>query len=192
MPVRQRQEMEALLRKAPPMNSVAEGCAREADLEQAVAAFIESTGLFRVFRQVVGRALWTACPSAGWVRCDLLLLASRRGLLAGWRHGPILLEIKRPGDGIGRALSQMLDYLRSSWLLPNGVPVMASWAFVYPADRAHGPLASLMAQNRIGTASLVRGEMNLYCGEQRVLTLCDGGVLRVGQASIGRRFGSRA
>jgi hypothetical protein len=174
------------------MNAAALPRLSEADLEGELAAFVEGTRLFRVFRQVMGRSLWTACPAAGWVRCDLLLLASRRGLAAGWRHGPIVLEVKRPGDAIAPALSQMLDYLRSSWLLPNGVPVMASWAFVYPADRAHGPLASLMAQNRIGTASLVAGEMSLYCGEQRVLTLCDGGILRVGAVSIGRRFGSRA
>ena len=164
----------------------------EADLEDGLAGFLEATGLFRVFRQVVGRPLWTACPNAGWVRCDLLLLASKRGLALGWTHGPILLEVKRPGDPIGPALSQMMDYLRCSWLLSNGVPVMASWAFVYPADRMHGPLASVCAQNRVGTAHLGAGELNLYCGEQRVLTVCEGGVLRVGDVRIGLRHGSRS
>jgi hypothetical protein len=163
----------------------------EADLEDALAAFLEGTGLFRVLRQVVGRPLWTACPAAGWVRCDLLLLASKRGLAAGWKHGPIVLEVKRPGEPIGPAVSQAMDYLRSSWTLPNGVPVLASWAFVYPAERAHGALASIMAQNRVGTATLAGGELDLWCGEQRVLTVCDGGTLRVGQVGIGRRFGGR-
>ena len=174
------------------MNAIARPRICEADLEEELAAFLEATDLFRLFRQVVGRPLWTACPSARWVRCDLLLLASRRGLRAGWTHGPILLEVKRPGEVIGPALSQMLDYLRSSWLLPNGVPVMACWAFVCPADRVHGALASVMAQNRIGTGILAPGELRLYCGEQRVLTVCEGGVLRVGEVRIGRRFGSRS
>jgi hypothetical protein len=42
--------MESLLRKAPSMKTVVDGCAREADLEQTAAAFIEGTHLFRVFR----------------------------------------------------------------------------------------------------------------------------------------------
>jgi len=163
----------------------------EADLEDRLAAFLECTGLFRVLRQVVGRPLWTACPSAGWVRCDLLLLASKRGLAAGWLHGPIVIEVKRPGEPIGPAISQLMDYLRSSFLLPNGVPIMASWAFIYPAERVHGPLASVCARNRVGTASLAGGELDLLCGEQRILTVGEEGALRVGQVGVGRRFGSR-
>jgi hypothetical protein len=163
----------------------------EQDLEEALAAWLEATGLWRVLRQVMGRPLWTASPGSGLVRCDVLLLASRRGLAAGWRHGPILLEVKRAGEPIGPALSQLLDYLRTAWLLPNGVPVMARWGFVYPAERVHGPLASVCAQNRVGTASFGAGELNLLCGEQRVLTVFEGGVLRLGETRIGQRFGSR-
>lgn len=173
------------------MNAAAHERVREADLEDGLAAFLEASALFRVFRQVMGRPLWTACPGAGHVRCDLLLLSSKRGLGAGWTHGPILIEVKRHGEPVGPAISQMMDYLRCSWLLPNGVPVMVSWAFVYPADRMHGPLASVCAQNRVGTASLDGGELTCCCGEQRVLTVCEGGVLRVGEVRIGQRFGSR-
>lgn len=173
------------------MNALARQRPSELALEDDLAAFLDATGLFRVFRQVVGRPLWTACPGAGWVRCDLLLLASKRGLDAGWTHGPILLEVKRPDEPIGPAISQLMDYLRSSWLLPNGVAVMANWGFVCPAQRVHGPLASVMAQNRVGTANLAGGELGLWCGEQRVLTICEGGVLRVGQVRLGLRFGGR-
>jgi len=175
------------------MNGVAHPRVAEADLEDGLAAFLEASALFHVYRQVSGRALWTACPAAGWARCDLLLSPSKRGLRAGWTHGAIILEVKRPGEPIGPAVSQMMDYLRCSWLLPpNRVAVMASWAFIYPADRQHGPMASLMAQNRVGTAGMQAGELTLCCGEQRVLTVCDGGVLRVGEVRIGRRFGSRS
>jgi hypothetical protein len=44
----------------------------------------------------------------------------------------------------------------------------------------------------VGTAHLAAGELNLYCGEQRGLTVREGGVLRIGQVRIGQRFGSRA
>jgi hypothetical protein len=160
----------------------------EADLEEELAGFLDATGLFRVFRQVRGRSLWTACPAAGWLRCDFLLLASRRGLAAGWRHGPILLEVKRPGEPLGRAISQMLDYLRASWTLPNGVPVLASWAFAYPFAQVNGALASVMAQARVGTASLDAGELRLCCGEHQVLSIVAGG-LKVGETGIGIEHG---
>lgn len=164
----------------------------EADVEEEVAAWLDGTGLWRVFRQVMGRPL--LAPQAATsprVRCDVLVLASRRGLAAGWRHGPIVLEVKRPGEPLGPAFSQLLNYLRCSWTLPNGVPVLAEWGFVYPAEPVHGPLASVLAQNRVGTAALEAGELHLACGEQRVLTIGQGGALRIGETRIGRRFGSR-
>ena len=37
----------------------------EADLEDRLAGFLEAAGLFRVFRQVMGRALWAPSPAAG-------------------------------------------------------------------------------------------------------------------------------
>jgi hypothetical protein len=166
------------------MSAIARPRPTEVDLERELSHFLDGTGLFRVFHQVTGRALWTACPAAAWLRCDLLLLASRRGLAAGWRHGPILLEVKRPGEALGPAISQMLDYLRASWTLPNGVPVLASWAFACPYAKVHGALASVMAQGRIGTAILDAGELRLWCGEQLILTIGAGG-LDVGETRIG-------
>jgi hypothetical protein len=190
--MRQRQEVEEVLRRAPSVIEEGQAGLAEQDLEESLAEFLEATGLWRVLRQVMGQPLWTASPEAGRARCDLLLLASRRALAAGWTHGAILIEVKRPSEPIGPAISQLMDYLRTAWLLPNGVRVMAEWGFVYPAERVHGPLASVCAQNRVGTASLAAGELNLLCGEQRILTIWGGGTLRVGETRIGRRFGSRS
>jgi len=173
-----------------PISPVARPRQSEADLEDALAAFLEATGLFRVLRQVPGRVLGPTPSGRDWVRCDVLLLASARGLRAGWRHGPILLEVKQVGLPIEIGISQVLDYVRCSWWLPNGTPVLAQWAFVYPAEPLCGALASICARNRVGTAALARGELNLLCGEQRVLTVCDGGVLRVGDMRVGRRLGA--
>lgn len=163
----------------------------EADVEDTLAAFFDANGLFRVFRQITGRALWSICGASGRVRADLLLLASRQAIEAGWREGPILFEVKWGGKPIGPAVAQMLDYLECAWLLPNGVEVLAGFGFIFPASKQHGPLASVMAQNRVGTATLAAGELNGYCGEQRVLTVWKEGAVRVGNVRVGRKFGSR-
>jgi len=163
----------------------------EAEIEERLVGFLEATGAFRVFRQVAGRALWAPCPSAGRVRGDVLILASRRGLAAGWREGPILFEVKRPGRPIGPGLCQLMDYLTCSWRLPNGVEVLPAFGFLFPAEKVHGPLASVMAQNRVGTSRLGPRGLACWCGEQRVVTVREDGVLQVGQTDVGVRFGGK-
>ena len=153
----------------------------EADLEDRLAGFLEGTGLFRVFRQVMGRALWAPCPAAGRVRADVLVLASRRGLAAGWREGPILFEVKRPGRPIGRGLCQVMDYLASAWRLPNGTEILAAFGFLFPAERVQGPLAIVMAENRVGTCKLEAGKLTCWAGEQRILTVRENGTMTLGR-----------
>ena len=164
----------------------------EADVEDALAAFLEASGFFRVFRQVMGRSLVSICGTGGRVRADILLLATRQAIDAGWREGPILFEVKWGGKPIGPAVSQMLDYLDCAWMLPNGVEVLAGFGFLFPVPKQYGPLASVRAQNRVGTATLEAGELNCYCGEQRVLTVWEAGAMRVANLGIGRKFGSRS
>jgi len=163
----------------------------EAEIEDRLAAFLEGTGLLRVFRQVMGRALWSPSPAAGRVRADVLVVASRRGLEAGWRAGPILFEVKRLGRPTGPGLCQLMDYLGCAWRLPNGIEILPAFGFLFPARKVHGPLASVMAQNRVGTCRLSRDELTCWCGEQRVVTLGADGALRVGQTSVGAKFGAR-
>jgi len=164
----------------------------EAEIEDRLVDFLEATGAFRVLRQVVGRALWAPCPSAGRVRCDVLVLASRRGLTAGWRAGPILFEVKRPDRAIGPGLCQVMDYLECVFRLPpNGVEVLPAFGFLFPFPKVHGPLASVLAQNRAGTCRIERGRLSCWCGEQRVVTVCEDGTLDVGVTSVGKKFGSR-
>lgn len=163
----------------------------EADLEDRLATFLEGTGLFRVFRQVMGRALWAPSPAAGRVRADVLVVASRRGLEAGWRAGPILFEVKRPGRAIGPGLCQLMDYLACAWRLPNGIEILPAFGFLFPADKAHGPLASVMAQHRVGTSDLGPGGLTCWAGEQRVVTVREDGTLSAGQTCVGRKFGGR-
>ena len=174
-----------------------QGGLAEAEVEERLAAFLDSTGLFRVFRQMMGRALWRPCPAAGRVRADVLVLASRGGLQAGWRAGPILFEVKRPGRPIGPGLCQLMDYLACAWRLPNGIEILPAFGFLFPADKQHGALASVMAQNRVGTCRLRGDELTLWCGEQRIVTVGTpgpghgDGTLRVGQVCVGAKFGAR-
>lgn len=163
----------------------------EAEIENRLVVFLEASGLFRVFAQVVGRALWAPCPAAGRVRADVVVVASRRGLAAGWRAGPIVFEVKRPDRAAGPGLCQVMDYLECAFRLPNGVEVLPSFGFLFPAPKMQGPLASVLAQNRAGTARIDGGGLSCWCGEQRVVTVGQEGMLDVGVTSVGVNFGAR-
>lgn len=163
----------------------------ELEAEDFLAEWLETSGYWRVFRQVMGRALWAPCPAAGRVRADILAVATRRARQAGWEAGAIVFEVKRSARTPGRAFVQLLDYLESAFTLPGGVEVLPAFGFLFAAPRTHGPIASVLAQNRAGTAELVGKQLHCYAGEQRVLSVSRGGDLHVGNTSMGRKFGSR-
>ncbi len=85
----------------------------------------------------------------------------------------------------------MLDHSRSLWALPRGIRVGLDWTFLWPAEKEHGDLASLFAQQRIGTAFPVHGGVDFFCGEARVLTLASDGTFTIGNCNFGSRTGSR-
>ena len=83
--------------------------------EDALVAFLAAAGLFAVYRQVVGRPLWTHCfQQPQDVRVDVLLVPSARLLEAGWDAGAVIIEVKRPGEKIGPGCSQLIDYMNSA------------------------------------------------------------------------------
>lgn len=162
--------------------------------EDALVGFLASSQLFVVYRQVVGRPLWTHCFQVPQdVRADLLLIPSSRLLDAGWDGGAIVIEVKRAGEKIGPPCSQLVDYVNSAWRLPDsgGVLIVPSFGFLFPARKQHGPLASMMAHQHIGTAELNHDWLHCWCGESRVLSLTAAGNVRLGRLNFGHRVGSR-
>ena len=89
------------------------------------------------------------------LRIDRLLLPSPKLRELGWEYGAIGIEVKKSGVKIGPAISQAIDYSRAVWTLPDfgNIRVWLDWIFIWPMVKQHGPIASVLAQNRIGSAS---------------------------------------
>ncbi|MFO8012737.1 MAG: hypothetical protein R6X20_05455 [Phycisphaerae bacterium] len=170
-----------------------DGWPSEIEAEEFLEEFIAATGLFEVYRQHNGRPVVQRhfqYPKA--VRADLLLVPTSRLIHTGWSGGAIVIEVKRSGVKTGPGYSQLLDYLNSVWPVEGGIGVMPTFGFQFPVENQGGPIASIMAQQHIGTAYIdFQGRLLLQCGESRVLTLCQSGDFRIGTTNIGRRLGAR-
>jgi hypothetical protein len=158
------------------------------------------TGLFRVHREVHGSYLFILPEknTAGACRIDRILVPTEKLTKAGWDQGLVGVELKRSEKKLGPLVSQMLDYKRACWSLPGGAQAVLSWVFLFPCARTHNELASLMAQNRVGTCSLDYPEssewhqLSFFCGEQSVLVCyLNQDRVEVKNTDLGRRVGSR-
>ncbi len=153
-----------------------------------------ASGLFRIYSEVRGVLMQ---PRPGQidraVRIDRLLVPTERLYEHGWHHGVIGVEIKRSGVRIGPPLAQAMDYVRSSWAI-RGVWMQLGGVFVWPMDKQYGPLASVMINQRVGSASFSSwSQLHLRFGEQTVLRVDRDGLVTVGYQSVdsGRKVGSR-
>ena len=82
---------------------------------------------------------------------DRILYPTQKLIDLGWVKGLIGVEIKKSGHKVGPSLSQMLDYLRCAWIIPQkNIKVLIDYCFLWPLDKCGGCTASIMAQNRIG------------------------------------------
>lgn len=152
------------------------------------------TSLWNVYREVPG-ILSQPRPSQGTrnVRIDRILVPAQRLILAGWNHGVIGIEIKRSHAKIGPPIAQAMDYSRTVWTLPSaGIKVWLDWVFVWPMDKQIGPTASILAQNRIGSASCDPWtKLHLKSGESNIIRVRRDGSFDIGDALNGCKVGSR-
>lgn len=127
------------------------------------------------------------------VRIDRILVPNRRLMDLGWQHGTIGIEAKRSGLKIGPVLAQAMDYRRTLWRMGDaGTSVWLDWCFVWPMAKQHGPLASVLSQQRIGSVNTSRWHLLYFqAGESTVLEVDWDGSVKVGGADHGRRVGSR-
>lgn len=166
----------------------------ETEVAAAFDTAVATTGLFNSHPEVPGTLIQ---PRPGQVdktlRIDRLLIPNDKLLALGWRHGIIGVELKRPDAHLGRALAQAMDYTRAVWTLPGSLfAVVTPWVFVYPFDKQHGDLASVMAQHRIGTATTNNwSPLRLTAGEAVVLHVAHTGEVRLGLGSAGTKAGRR-
>jgi hypothetical protein len=146
------------------------------DSAPAFDAFIERTGLFKIYSEVRGQILQPRLGQTDQgVRIDRILSPTKKLKDAGWATGFVGVELKRSGEKIGPPLAQLLDYGRAVWTLPGGYDVMCRFYFLWPVKKQHSTNASIMAQHRVGNveAKTYRNpewdRICFHCGEQMVL-----------------------
>lgn len=170
------------------------------ELESA-AAFDRAVphDLFKVHREVWG-TLVSPRPAQDKVkmRIDRLLVPKPKLLDEyGWKFGIIGCELKRSKEKIGPVIAQVMDYTRTVWLLDpdrQRFRVCADFIFIWPMAKQSGAIASICAQNRIGSAYGDERyvQFGLKCGETGVLEVRnDGYPPRVGKVLPGARTGCR-
>lgn len=90
------------------------------------------------------------------IRIDRIYSPSSRLVAAGWPHGPIGVEAKRPGESLGKAFAQAMDYSRATFTIRPGFHIKLEWIFLWPFEAQEGDMASVMAQHRIGCVNTGR------------------------------------
>jgi hypothetical protein len=152
---------------------------------------------FRIYQEVKGELLHPR-PRAVLkkLRIDFILVPNQELVSAGWPHGPIGIECKKSGVKINEPLAQVLDYSRSCWFLPKGFTIICQYFFLWPYIKSHGTVASIMAQNRVGTVEEYNTKyghlLKFYTGEDRILTIdLNNKSIAVGKCESGKKTGSR-
>ena len=165
----------------------------EAESVAYLKEVLQKTGLFTIYNEVEGRIIQPRpfCEEKG-VRIDMVLSPTSKLNKAGWKSGCIGIECKKSGIKINHAFAQAQDYSRTVWRLKSGFLLMCEYSFVWPFPKTHGFLASIMAQNKIGTIQNTDhsewGCLKFYCGENKVLKYYHS----TGIAEIGACFGNKA
>jgi hypothetical protein len=171
----------------------------ERDAEDWLYAFLLSTGLFHIHRQVHGVQLFRHQRQEihGNIRCDLLLLPRDPQIIdAGL--GAMIVEVKRAGVKIGPGISQMTDYLRCVFSV-DSIDIKPRMGFLFPCAKQALLNASWMQQQHIGGIFIEHPtehnghtlKLNFYSGEQRLMTISQHGKLTVKKMLSGRKAGSR-
>lgn len=167
--------------------------ASEADSAAALDRMLETLDLWHVHKEVPG-VLTHPRPRQidRTVRIDRILIPNTRLCALGWTHGAIGIEIKRSGMKIGHPIAQAMDYGRSVWSLPAGIKVWLDFVFIWPMPPQHGPVASILAQNRIGSAYTDQwNPFRLRAGQETLMEIRSDGAIAIGHVSAGRKVGSR-
>lgn len=128
------------------------------------------------------------------VRIDRILTPTTRLLDLGWSHGAIGVEIKRSGEKIGPPIAQAMDYTRAVFTLQDhgSIKIALDWVFVWPMAKQGGTVASILSQQRVGSAhSDDWTVLQLKAGESNVISISHDGEISIGSGANGRKVGSR-
>lgn len=131
------------------------------DEDEAKAAFFSafsSTGCFKIFQEVecwyFGGSVFGDKPTG---RIDFLMTPQKPLLDAGWKNGVVGVEVKKSGHKAGPLICQMIDYSKAVYRLPDSAGcslLCLSSVYSFPSFPCGGTLGSIMANHRIGSATI--------------------------------------
>jgi hypothetical protein len=162
------------------------------------------TNWFTVIKELDDHPLWrNPWQDVKRGRADALLVPKPKLITAGWRSGPVLVDVKAPGTKTGEALGQVHDYMTSAFVSPTtGTSCIPWFGFVFLARKQHCVAASLMSHLHLGTINVgwsaskqmpdppfEQYDLEFFCGESAVLRLSPDSA-RVGNTAFGMKYGS--
>lgn len=162
-------------------------------------AAIELSGAFRIYREVEGEYIQPRPETdPRGARIDRILVPQPKVIAAGWKRGGMIgVEGKKSGSKIGPLVTQAIDYSRCAFRIEREpgeliALVMLPWIFIYPVEPVLGDLASVMANNRIGTAAMTNSRLVFSCNGTNAITIAaDGSLFGVKDLPMGSKRGSR-
>jgi hypothetical protein len=151
--------------------------------------------MFEVYKEVRGTLI---SPRPAQIdrsmRIDRVLIPKRELLDLGWKYGIVGVELKRSKEKIGPAIAQAMDYSRTVWTLePTKFQIWLNYVFIWPMAKQSGTIASICAQQRIGSAYGADEyvQFGLKVGETGIFELRKDGRRSIGKVEPGTKAGSR-
>jgi len=167
--------------------------------EAAKKAFFDAfsqTGCFKIHTEVdcwyFGGSVFGDRPTG---RIDYVLTPKAPLLNLGWQMGCIGVEVKKSGHKAGPLICQMIDYSKAVFRLPEScgscLVCMTSIICFPELKGGHGAMQSIMANNRIGEATVSKNGVTIGVNGTTVFgsTIRDG--IRCKNVNCGYKNGSR-
>ena len=165
--------------------------------EASAAAFDAAIGdrYWRVYPEVTGTLTQPRpCQERKEMRIDRILTPSAELIRLGWRHGSIGVELKKSGIKLGEPVAQAMDYSRSVWTLKDAghTRIWLDYVFIWPMPKQGHLAASILAQNRIGSATPMGDGVHFKAGECKIVYVYPNGEIDLpGYTAPGAKAGSR-
>jgi hypothetical protein len=166
----------------------------EKENETAFDTLVEKQGWFEIHKQVKSATfdLMHFQTPKKFYRIDRVLVPTKKLCMEGWTD-PIGVELKTTSQPLGPPLGQVFDYQHCTWNISPYYPQLGlSYIFLFPFEKQHGTVASVMSHTRTGTCCGGRNGFTFYSGEARILSVWDTGV-DIGKLAFGagKKTGSK-
>jgi len=175
-------------------NYAQDGFPLESDTAKWFDDMVERTECFRILREVTGHYVHPRphTPSET-ARIDRILIPNARAVQLGL-NDVIGVELKASKVKLGPVAAQATDYTRCAFedRELTGLVYMPRWVFVCPYKNPGGPVASMMTQNRIGTAGKEGWSLKFCCGTKWAIKIAHDGEIEFRKVTDGNRSGSRS